>query len=107
MRTPAPRHLLGKLLQLDPDQRCTLEAAANHAYLSGGLDTVELSDTFQGLQRQQESMQHEMARIEAELIRRDKLRAEGEDRMQRYTEQRVRRAATENEKRRSIFNAAK
>ena len=58
-------------------------------YLAGSLDTVELAESFQGLQTRQEAMQHEMARIEAELLRRDKLRAEEEERARRYVDPEV------------------
>ena len=101
----APRHLLAKLLRLDPAERCSLDEAASHAYLSGGLDTLELAESFQGLQRQQEAMQDEMARIEAELTRRDKLQAEEAQRMSRYADAKKRSSDAASTRRRSIFNA--
>ena len=110
--TPTPSSTLTLTLTLTPSQtltltltRCSLDEAASHAYLSGGLDTLELAESFQGLQRQQEDMQDEMARIEAELTRRDKLQAEDEQRMHRYANAKKRSSDARSTRRRSIFNA--
>lgn len=50
-------------------------------------------------------MQDEMARIEAELTRRDKLQAEDEQRMHRYADAKKRSSDAGSTRRRSIFNA--
>ena len=106
IRLPSLRHLVAKLVRLEPTERCSLEATAHHAYLAGGLDTVELSESFQGLQTRQEAMQHEMAKIEAELLRRDKLRAEEEERARRYADQKQRRDVMASGARQAVFTAA-
>ena len=71
-----------------------------------GLDTVELAESFQGLQTRQEAMQHEMARIEAELLRRDRLRAEDGERARRYADQKQRRDVVAAGARQAVFTSA-
>ena len=51
-------------------------------------------------------MQHDMAKIEAELQRRDKLRAEEEERAKRYADQRVKKEALDKGAKVEMFKAA-
>ena len=61
------RHLLEKLLELGPTRRAPLDDIARHAWLVGGLDTMELSGSFSGLQREQELTQRQLGRVQASI----------------------------------------
>ena len=67
VRPDAAKHLLEKLLAFEPNERPSLEDVARHAWLSGGLDTVELNQSFSGLQSKQEQTQRQLARVQAGL----------------------------------------
>jgi serine/threonine protein kinase len=104
---PAPaRHLLQKLLRLEPTERASLDDAARHAWLVGGLDTVELSSSFSGLQQQQEFTQQQLVRVQAELRTSEKLAREEEESRSRFENEQQKRMDTEQRRRRSILAGA-
>lgn len=67
VRPVSARHLLEKLLSLDADARASLDDIVHHAWLAGGLDTVELGSSFSGLQQAQEVTQRQLGRFQAAL----------------------------------------
>ena len=69
VRPDAARHLLQKLLLLEPNECATLDEVAHHAWLAGGMDTLELEATFSGLQSRQEAVQRQLGRVQAGLKR--------------------------------------
>ena len=74
--------------------------------LNGGLDTVELQSSFLGLQQKQESMQTQLARIEAEIKDVFKHKEEEAERAKRLDEQhRRKRDAEANKKRWALAGA--
>lgn len=88
----AARHLLARLLALEPRQRIPLDQIARHAWLVGGLDTIELSESFAGLQMAQEVTQRQLAMVQAELSGKRKAdREEAQSRQRVGEEQRRRR----------------
>ena len=94
------------LLALEPDSRASLDQMAKHAWLNGGLDTVELQSSFLGLQQKQESMQTQLARIEAEIKDVFKHKEEEAERSKRLEEQhRRKRDAEANKKRWALAGA--
>jgi len=97
------RHLIRKLVQLQPTERCSLEAAARHAWLVGGLDTEELSTSFSGLQQQQESTQKQLVRVQGELRAASKLAQEEEESRARIEAEQRKRTETEQRRRRSVL----
>ena len=64
---PAARHVLEKLLEIEPERRASLDDVIKHAWFGGGLDTIELQDSFAGLQQAQELTQRQLATMQAEL----------------------------------------
>ena len=40
------RHLIGRMLQRKPAERIDVAHILRHGYLSGGMDTVEMDETF-------------------------------------------------------------
>ena len=67
VRPASARHLLERMLKLEPSERLSLDDVARHAWLSGGLDTVELADSFSGLQSAQETTQRVLGSLSAWL----------------------------------------
>ena len=63
----AARGFIRKLVRWAPDERMTLDEAAAHAWLSGGLDEVELGESFGGLLKEQQATESALASVEAEV----------------------------------------
>ena len=63
------RHLLEKMLCFEPSERATLDEVAHHAWLAGGMDTLELEGSFSGMQSAQELTQRQLGRVQAGLGR--------------------------------------
>ena len=96
--------MLEKLLKLEPSARAPLVDVARHAWLVGGLDTQELVHSFSGLQREQETTQRQLARVQAELRTMEKLEQEEGERRVRVEEEKKKRLDAEQRRRRSVLN---
>jgi serine/threonine protein kinase len=110
VRPTAARHLLEKLLVLEPSGRATIDVVGKHAWLTGGLDTIELSDSYTGLQDAQDVTQRQLARVQAGLRGQKKLQLEEEETRVRVEEERRRRseqqASQASKARKAVISAA-
>ena len=100
------RHLLAKLLALEPSKRAPLDEVARHAWLVGGLDTIELHESYAGLQQAQQLTQRQLATVQAELRGQRKLEKEEALSRERIDTEAQKRKEAKEAKRRSVLSAA-
>ena len=106
VRPASAQHLLEKLLIFVPSSRATLDEAARHAWLVGGLDTIELDSSFTGLQQAQDGTQRQLARVQAELRGQKKIQVEENESRLRLDEEQRRRDEQAARARKSVMAVA-
>ena len=61
------RHLLKKLLVKNHADRASVQAVLKHAYLCGGMDTIQRESSFGYLQQTQEQLQTMLTELSGQL----------------------------------------
>ncbi|KOO31368.1 kelch repeat [Chrysochromulina tobinii] len=102
---PAARHVLEKLLEIEPERRASLDDVIKHAWFGGGLDTIELQDSFAGLQQAQELTQRQLATMQAELRGKKMAAKEAAQSAAHLEEEQYKRREAAASKRRAVLSA--
>ena len=58
------RHLLKKVLVKNHVDRASIQAVLKHAYLCGGMDTIQRESSFSYLQQTQTSLQTQLVQVQ-------------------------------------------